>query len=424
MSQSRGCWRRCGLNKDRTILHVDMNSYFATLLQQENPNLRGKPIGIVKDVGRTCIIAASKEAKAQGVHTGSILSDARKYCPDIMTLPAEFERYLDATHRLKKVFHSISPDVYIYSLDEAFIDITDCLKYLYTDPHQVAEQIQTKIFQELGEWVTCSIGISHNRLLAKLGSGIAPKGGIVDINHDNKDAYLASAPFSEVCGIGFRLEKKLEAIGVTTPYQIRFYSEEDLLPVFGSFWAKELLRISYGEDSNTLNIIDRDQPHMKSVGRSITGYSMCQNENVKRMVILNLIEEITYKTRRMNLAGRYAWIGLQGRDQYWSGHQTLQYYIRHTSEVFELLYEKLYLASPIKFPVIKFMVRLAMLKPIEQVPQPLFGNWQKNEHLSSSLDAITEKYGLFTVKPGSLLSHKVIRPEVTGFLGDRQYYGL
>lgn len=411
-------------NSDKTILHIDMNSYFATLLQQENPNLRGRPIGIVKGRGRTCIIAASKEAKAMGVQTGSRLKEAKEVCPNILTVPAEFSRYLDATRRLRKIFTNISPDIFIYSLDEAFINLTDCLTYIYTDAHAVAKHVQQSIFKELGEWVSCNVGISHNRLLAKLASGIAPKGSILEINHDNKDAYLASAPFSEICGIGYRLEKKLKLMGVTNPYQIRFYSEEHLLPVFGPFWAKELLRIAYGEDSHVLALVDDQPAHMKSVGRSVTGYKLCKDEELKKMVLLNLIEEVTYKTRRMKLAGRQVWISLRGHDKSWSAHQTLKTYIQHTSEMFDILYNQLYLSAKPQFPVIKFAVGLSLMKRIENTPLSLFDPWQQKENLSKSLDAISEKYGLFTVKPGTMLTHKVIRPEVTGFLGDRQYYGL
>lgn len=126
----------------------------------------------------------------------------------------------------------------------------------------------------------------------------------------------------------------------------------------------------------------------------------------------------------MKLAGRQVWIGLRGRDHSWYAHKTLNHYIQHTSEMFEILYNELYLSAEIKFPVIKFAVRLGLMKPVEQTPLPLFDPWEHKEHLSKSLDAITEKYGLFTVKPGTLLAHKIIRPEVTGFLGDRIYYGL
>jgi len=408
----------------KTILHIDINSYFATMLQQENPHLRGKPVGVTKSEGRNCLIAVSKEAKKYGVKTGCRLKDALPLCPDIICLPAQFDRYLDATHRLKKVFHDISPDVRIYSLDEAFVDISSCLRYLYSDPVDVAQKVQANIKKELGEWVTCNVGISYNHLLCKMASNSAPKGEIMTVTPENKDLLLASVGFEDVCGIGFRLGKKLAQMGVTNPYQIRFYSEQDLLPVFGPFWAKELLRIGYGEDSHNLTLLNRELPHMKSVGRSITGYRLHDSEEEIKAVLLNLMEEVTHKVRRMNLSGRYVSIYLNGHDQHWHAHRTLQYYVRHTKELFDILYNELYLNWKRRFKVIKFGVRLGMLAPISEIPRPIFPSWHKQEKLSEALDAITEKYGLFMVRPASIPKENIIKPEVTGFLGDRQYYGL
>ena len=125
MTLNTGSWRRYGVKGNGAFpsslwAHVDINSYFATLLQQENPALRGKPVGIVKEVGRTCIIAASKEAKALGVGTGSRLQDA-KHVPDLILVPAQFDFYLDATKRLKRLFESLAPTVQIFSLDELLL---------------------------------------------------------------------------------------------------------------------------------------------------------------------------------------------------------------------------------------------------------------------------------------------------------------
>lgn len=410
-------------NQKATILHVDINSYFATLLQQENPKLRGKPLGILKDVGRTCIIAASKEAKLAGVKTGSRLPEARALCPKIITLPAAFDRYLDATRRLKHIFASFSPNYSIYSLDEAFIDITECRTHLYPDPEQLGQTIQKAIFDELGNWVTCNVGISYNKLLAKLASEVSPKGSITTITEDTRDLYLADAAFSDVCGIGHRLEKKLRRIGVTTPYQIRFYTPAELEPLVGPFWAHELLRIAYGEDSHNLTLTQRTLPHMKSVGRSITGFKLYDDEDEIKRIIINLIEEISYKVRKMNLAGRYVAISLYGRDhQSWHRHQTLKHYIRHTSEIYQLTYQELYGSWQRNFKIIKFGIRLGMLKPFDQINPSLLPTWHKQEAVSRAIDTISNRYGLFTLRPGSLLNQPIIRPEVTGFFGDKQYY--
>jgi DNA polymerase IV len=411
---------------NKTILHIDINSYFATLLQQENPLLRGRPIGVVKAQGRTCMIATSKEAKVFGVKTGCRLPEAKQLCPQILPIPAQMDRYLDATKRLKRIFESIAPDVEIFSLDEAFIDISSCQTYLYPDPHQLALQIQDHIRQELGDWVTCNIGISHNRLLAKIASEINPPDTVFEITDHNKDAILGSVEFKDVCGVGYRLEKKLRRLGITTPYLIRFHTQEELQALVGPFWAQELLKIAYGEEASNLERLDEHPPHMKSVGRSITGYKLCDDESQIARILYNLMEEVTHKVRQMDLAGRHVSIYLTGTDpkgqhQSWYAHRTVKYSIRHTNQLFELLYHQLYQPWQRSFAVIKFAVGLGMCEPSSELTPSLLPEWQKQERLSAAQDKITEKYGLFTLRSGLLTNQPVIRPEVTGYLGDKLY---
>lgn len=405
------------INWQQKILHVDINSYFATLLQQENPHLRGKPVGIIKDVGRTCIIAASKEAKKVGIKTGANSREAKIKAPDLILLPAQFDRYLDATKRLQKIFQSLSPKVYIYSLDEAFVDLSDCQKYLYQNQETLATILQQKIAQELGEWVTCNIGLGPNYLTAKLASNLAPKGSILTITPDNLDLLLAEAPFSEVCGVGLRLEAKLARLGVTTPYQIRFYSVTDLEPHFGPFWSRELLKIAYGEETHAFNLLEKPNTQMKSVGRSITGYQLYDDEREIRAIIYNLISEVVYKVRKMNLAGREVNIFLSGEGQFWSERLTVKHPINHEAEMFDLLYRRLYQSWQRHFKIIRFAVRLSLLEPMGQ--NSLLPAWQKQEQVHRAFDKINQKYGLFTLRSGALLNQPIIKPEVTGFLGDR-----
>lgn len=408
------------------LLHVDINSYFATLLQQENPRLRGKPVGVVKSLGRTCLIATSKEAKQHGIKTGMGLYEARKLYPQLLTVAAEFDRYLDCTRRLKKIFESLAPDVCIFSLDEAFIDLTHCQR-IYPDAQLFGHQVQQKIKIELGEWVTCNVGVSYNRLLAKLASEISPPDSVFQINEHNRDIILAQSEFKDICGIGHRLEKKLHRLGITNPYMINFYTEADLLPTFGPFWSKELKRIAQGEDSHILylsGLADRAVQPMKSVGRTITGYKLANDEQHIKQVLYNLTEEVIYKIRRMDMAGRHVGVGLWGEEQNWYAHRTLKYYLRHTREMFEVIYGQLYQNWQRSFKVIKFGVFLSELKPMDQVDVTLLPEWHRQERVSQAVDAVTEKYGLFTVKPATMLNFEMIRPEVTGFLGDKKYYGL
>ncbi|MCA9369379.1 MAG: hypothetical protein H6773_01620 [Pseudomonadales bacterium] len=404
---------------ERTILHVDINSYFATMLQQENPHLRGKPIGVVKDEGRTCLIALSKEAKQFGIETGARKQEALTLCPQLLCLPASFERYLDATKRLQKVFLTVAPSVYIYSLDEAFIDVTDCREHLYPDLEKLGKTIQDRIKTELGEWVTCNIGIANNRFMAKMASEVAPKGGVSIVTPDKKELILATTPFKDVCGIGYRLSKKLARCNVFYPYQIRFIPEEELHTLFGPFWSVQLAKMAYGEEPHLLQQIDREIPHMKSVGRSITGYHLYQNPTEIKRILHNLSIEIIEKVRIQKLAGRNIWIGLYGQEGYWSAHLTIATPI---NQVFELInrVDHLYKQWNHSFEVIKFAVRLSLLEPHQQ--DQLLPSWQKHESIQRALDTINTKFGRFTARPAAVPPQKeLIYPEVTGFLGDKLY---
>jgi len=406
----------------KTILHVDINSYFATILQQENPHLRGKPVGVIKDAGRSCLIATSKEAKKMGINTGDSKFDAKKIYPDIICIPAAFDRYLDTTRRMQKIFLDISPDVYIYSLDEAFIDITACRKNLYPDVNLLAKNIQKKIKDDLGEWVTCNVGIAHNRLLSKMASEVTAKGTVMEVTQENKDALLASTSFGDVCGVGYALSKKLRLFNINTPYQIRFIPEQDLESIVGPFWVKELIKIAYGEETHLMQQIDNKQPHMKSVGRSITGYRLYDNDKEITDVLKNLSLEVVDKIRRMNLSGRKLSISLYGQNKKWKNHITVKLPMSHSSEIIDHI-ENLFKEWPKDFKVIKFLVRLSLLEKNSQ--DQLLKDWQKNESIQKALDKINTKHGIFTVHPAAIPSKdELILPEITGFLGDREYYGL
>jgi nucleotidyltransferase/DNA polymerase involved in DNA repair len=280
------------------------------------------------------------------------------------------------------------------------------------------------------------------------------KNEIMRVTDDNRDHLLATTPYKDVCGIGHRLEKKLERMGIGNLYMLRFYTQQELEPLFGPFWSRQLLRMSQGLEPHHLQLLD-DESHtrkpMQSVGRSITGYRTHSDEDEIKTVLRNLIEEVTHKVRQMDMAGRHVSLTLYGgagsAHGGWGGrglsqrdagslptnsrgrptfhrHQTLQYYIRHSQEMFDLIWHELYDPALRPREVIKFAVRLGKLRPNSEIPQSLLPKTRRQERISTAQDAINEKYGLFTLRPGSLLDHEIIRPEVTGFLGDRQYHGL
>ncbi|MEA2056352.1 MAG: hypothetical protein U9O78_01380 [Patescibacteria group bacterium] len=415
--------------RNRTFLLVDINSYFATLLQQENPKLRNKPVVIVKDLGRNCIIAASKEAKKKGVKTGTNLAIAKRLAPDVVEMKAEFDLYLSATNKLNKLFEQISPQVDIYSLDEAFIEISDCLKNLYPDPVLLGKKIQQKIKDELGDWVTANVGIGPNRFLAKMAAEISPKGSVFAIDQENLDCVLAEVGFDDVCGIGGALSRKLKMMGVFHPYQIRFYSEDDFKPLFGPFWSKELLKMAYGREPHHLALLDendRTKLDPTSISRSITLWNLTDDEAQIKKVLYSLTREVIYKARRLKLAGRRVSLSLSGSNFLnnftWRRHLTLSCHLDHTASMFEQIYKKIYLSWQRNFKPIKFKVALGLLKTTKEINPSLLPDWKKQESLESALDEISQRFGLFSVRSALLLDEKdLIHPEVTGFFGDKKF---
>lgn len=420
---THGTWKRYGVINYMCYLHVDINAYFATLLQQETPCLRGKPLAITKDLGRTCVIAASKEAKLHGIKTGVTVVEAKRLVPDITVIPADFSMYLSATKQLKTLFESLTPDVEIFSLDEAFIPF-DPLRRLYPTPEKFGHVIQEKIATTLGEWVTCNVGIGPTRFLAKMRGETSPKGSISRVSTETAPALLSTTQFSDVCGIGSRLARRLACFGVTVPYQINFIPKDVLSVSFGPFWSVQLQKMAVGQEPLFLERLNVEQPHMKSVGRSITGFSLCHDATSIRHTLYNLAEEVMYKVRAQNLAGRKISVSLYGHDTRWGKHMTLKRFVRHSKEFSSIILDSLLPQWQEPFPVIKFAVYLGLLKPWPETPQQLWPEWWKQEQLEQARDSLTKKYGLFTVTGGLLLNKPKIRPEVTGFLGDKQFQFL
>lgn len=405
-----------------TWLHVDLNSYFATLIQQEIPSLRGKPVGITKSEGRTCLIATSKEAKLLGIKTGCRYKDAKKICPDIVTVPAAFTHALSATFVFQEVLKSLSPDVHVFSLDEAFVYFTPLAAH-YSSPEAFAAIIRDRIKEQLGEWVTCSIGIAETKFLAKMAGEVSGTDEIRTITDANKQHLLATTTFKDVCGIGYRLGAKLEAMGVDTPYGINFLSDEELLQRFGPYWQVQLKKMARGDNPDFL-VRPPQHDYMKSVGRSITCFKRPWDTPARLKAILyNLTSDVVYKARAMQLAGRIVGIGLYGREERWYGHQTVQTPLRHMDEVHSIVATQLrsFLKAP--YPVIKCRVSFALLNPYDARQDSLLPAWQKREKLEQALWDINTKYGTHTVRPAVLFKRsQLLEPEITGFFGDKKFY--
>lgn len=413
----------------RTILHVDLNSFFAIAEQQANPRFRDKPVAVIKGESRSCIIAASPEAKKLGIVTGSRTYDAKKTFPGIILIPADFSKYEDISHRFFKICFDYSPTVEVFSLDECFIDITETERF-FGNALNIAFEIKERLAAEVGDYLTVSIGISHNKLLAKLAGEQIKPDGLFLISEENMIEVLDKSKLTDVCGLGWGLERHLAKLGIFDFPALRNCSLEFLFKNFGPHWSLHLYNICRGIDNSPVLPV-RAIPDAKSVGRTYTTHKVLRKRDEVDKVMRNLCEEVGYKARQMGFVGRYVGFSVRNSPLYWSdnhqltgqeswhGHRTLKNSISGGREIFEIY--RMISKNWKPKDVIFCAATLASLAPKKYQPIPLFLKDRKKERLIKSVDLVNKKHGNYTVFPANLLGTSVVMPEVTGFLGDKSY---
>ncbi len=229
---------------DPRILFIDMNSFFARCEQQVNYWLRGRPVGVCVYTGKYgCVISPSVEAKAQGVKTGVRLNEAIRVCPDLVPIESNPARYRDFHIKIVNILKRYSQDVVPKSIDEAIVSLEN-YRLVHPDPIVVARQIKKKILEEVGDWLTCSIGIAPNAFLAKLASDMEKPDGLVMITPENIDDRLKTCGLRDLPGIGSNMAARLERAGITSPLQMRYTDPQRLKAIFksieGVYWHYRL----------------------------------------------------------------------------------------------------------------------------------------------------------------------------------------
>lgn len=283
--------------QDRIIAHVDMNSYFASVEQQANPFLRGKAVGVCSYLHEHgCVIAASVEAKAQGIKVGMRVSDARLAVPSAVFVQNEPAKYRTVTGKLFSMLHELSDRVEHYSIDEAFLDLTGFCR----DPAEAAfllSRVKRRIHDEIGEWLRCSIGIAPTRFLAKFASDRKKPDGLVVIGPADIDAWLSQVDLESLCGIGPRMRRRFERLGITTPLKLKQYPVGNLMRAFGKqgfYWWCRLHAIECER-------IDQGVADPKSIGHSYCVPNRVNREGKVAAVLAKLTERAGRRLRAKHL---------------------------------------------------------------------------------------------------------------------------
>ncbi len=235
-------------NQERPlIMHIDLNSCFATVEQQARPLLRGKPVAIVnRRTDKTAIVTASYEAKAKGVKVGMKLREAKILCPDIVALESDPSKYRYVYHRLLNIMRDYSAHVTMKSIDEGVIDFHDSSQAIAgRDLVEIGYEIKQRLKDEIGVWMRCNIGISTNRFLAKTAAGLHKPDGLDVITSHNIREVLGELKLTDLTGIAHRNEHRLNSVGIYTPLQFLDADPVTLRrvvfkSVVGEWWYKRL----------------------------------------------------------------------------------------------------------------------------------------------------------------------------------------
>lgn len=297
------------------IMHIDLNSCFASVEQQSRPMLRGRPVVIVnRRTEKTGIVTASYEAKERGIKTLMKLDEARLLCPDVVALETDAPKYRHVYHKLLEIMQSYSAHVTMKSIDEGVIDFSQAdAMTKERDLVDIGQEIKQRLRNEVGVWMRCNIGIATNRFLAKTAAGIDKPDGLTVITSHNIREVLGRLTLTDLTGIAHRNKARLNSVGITTPLEFLDASEETLhkvvfKSVVGSWWYKRLRGFE----------VDDVSTQMQRVGRQyvLERFDLKREDILQRLY--HLCESVGGRMRSKHIVARGVYVYAKERTgKYW-----------------------------------------------------------------------------------------------------------
>jgi len=404
----------------RNILHVDMNAFFASVEQRANPALRNKAMAVGGSERRGIILSPSYEARAHGVKTGMTYGEARQKCPNIIVVPADSAKYTHACRQLIRIWKDFTPLVELFSIDEAFLDVTGC-ELLFGDPVRTAIQIKERIWNEMQ--LTCSIGIGPNKLLAKLGSDMQKPDGLVLISADDVAEVLEDLPVKDICGIGPNLNRALSAIGISTCGELGRAPLRQLVARFGII-GERLRDMGLGIDDDPVVASESDDGNeSKSMGHSMTLNDDCFDDLALSRHLLQLSEKVGRRLRRGSYTGRTVTVTLRYSDFHtFSRQRRLHQVVNQGLDIYAAalsIFHDVKLEQPVRLVGVSVS---GLERTVTQIP--LFEDERRRSFITEAMDQVNDRYGEFTVTWGTLAERtrhdRIISPAWRP-TGDRQY---
>jgi DNA polymerase-4 len=372
---------------DCIILHIDMDAFFISVEQRDNPSLRGKPAAVCGSLSRSVVTSATYEARPYGIRAGMSTQEAKRRCPRLILVQGNHSKYTETASRIFSILKEYTPMVEVASIDEAYLDITQSL-LLFQSPLHIAQSIKDQIRER--EELTCSIGVAPNKLIAKLASALKKPDGLVVIQKGDVEGILKDLPVSKLYGIGPKLTEELNSIGIVTCGQLGRFPIPVLSKKFGVI-GERLHEMGLGLDDSPVVPFDEEED-AKSISHSVTLEEDTSDPKLLRKVLLQLSERVSRRMRREGFYGKRIVLTVRYSDFFtFSKQKTLSQWMISGNEIFQQAFEIFKSISHPK-PIRLLGVGVSQLKK-EWCQLDLFEKREKKDNLLKAMDRVNERFG-------------------------------
>ncbi|HZW83084.1 MAG TPA: DNA polymerase IV [Candidatus Deferrimicrobium sp.] len=385
---------------EKKIIHVDMDAFYASVEQRDNPELRGKPVVVggspqSRGVASTC----SYEARKYGIRSAMPLAEAYRRCPHAIFVPVNGRKYREVSLQINKIFHDYTPLVEPLSLDEAFLDVTGSTR-LFGSAERIATEIKARIQEEIN--LTASVGLACNKFLAKIASDLKKPNGFVVVAPDRIQQFLDPLPVERIWGVGVKTAERLHGLNIRRVRELRQLDMEFLERLFG-IGGKQLYLLARGIDERPVEV----ERGVKSIGREITFSEDIRDREALATFLLELTVDVGRKLRKEALKARTINLKLRFKDfSTITRARTLDSLTNLDDVIFanssELLQEVV-----LKDSVRLIGVSVSNLSDQEESQLSLFAEpKQEKENLTKTVDLLKERFGEKSIIRARLLGKK------------------
>jgi DNA polymerase-4 len=381
--------------KEATILHADVDAFFAAVEQRDDPDLRGRPV----IVGAWVVLAASYEAKAHGVRTAMSVAQARRLCPRAIVVEPRMSAYAEASKAVYRVFDDTTPLVEGLSIDEAFLDVRG-LRRLSGTPTEVAGRLRCAVRERVGLPIT--VGIARTKFLAKVASGVAKPDGLLMVPPDGELAFLHPLPVERLWGVGPVTASKLREVGLTTVGEVAQLSEAALIALLGRASGRHLHALAHNRDRRPVQVRRR----RRSVGaQRALGRSPRSLGDVDTALVA-LVDRVTRRLRAAGRVGRTVVLRLRFADfSRATRSHTLPHATANTETILITARELLASATPMieRRGITLVGVAVSNLEDGRALQLALAIDRHSSDALDAAIDEVRQRFGSTAVTRAVLL---------------------